>query len=398
MKSFAFVFFVLFSLELHAEINSDFSYAMQDLTRYVACLGKYNYAEANLDWEPANFYTESMIAERLSIESGNRTVTHTFYGVCFDYANCALGVIEKSRSYYVARGMKSNCFYMADTADSGRITLADAGSKNYADRIQNGVPLRNIATKKVLPHKDSSGKRASNHAWVWVQRMDGIWFWLDPTWTDNLGYVVWGYVKDGEEIQLRPDRKFCVTYPNYLNRLPEAPEFQIEKSKSEETSNYRIEPNYFLLQAGALFCPDYNYLSKGGLRASLLGGIDWVLYINLPVEWEWDNSENGKSKNAFLFGIELGKQIVKFQNNKSIGLYGLGSIGCEYMEKQVCDSDEYSHYNYNYSLAYKVGGGVFLQLHNLVFNTDYSYSKTLGSSIGVSVAFGLGEAVSRKIE
>ena len=105
-KIVSFFFILSISLDLHAEIRNDFSYAMQDLTKYVACLGKYNYAEANLDYEPSNFYKENMIAERLSLESGKRTVTHTFYGVCFDYAYCALVLLEKSNDYYVSMGMK----------------------------------------------------------------------------------------------------------------------------------------------------------------------------------------------------------------------------------------------------------------------------------------------------
>ncbi len=385
-KSFLFMLLtILFSFQVFPTSRENFSYAMQYLVRYTACLGKYNPAEANLTWEPANFYTEIMIAKDLAVESGKRTVTHTFYGLCFDYAHFALVDIESTPHFFESNGMKKNCFYMADTLDSNQVILSTIMKKN-PDRTMNGVPLKNIKTMNVKTHKDSQGFRATNHAWIWVQRVDGVWFWLDPTWTDNLGYIVWGYVKDGEEIQLKPDRKFCVKYPSFLNSLPEAPEmqnnnFQRTQNKQIVDSTYRMEPNYFLYGFGGSASVS-NIPPCGAVKLSLIGAIDWNSYVQLPCELEWSKQSDGRTAFGFIAGLEGGKQIVKFQNNSSIGLYALGSIG-------FCSE----------GFAYKYGGGLFIQKQKLMYTLDFSYSSVMEYAISAGLNFAyLGAPVYREVK
>ncbi len=77
------------------------------------------------------------------------------------------------------------------------IILQNPTTKEEATSIQNGLYIktygergnRNIKTH----HLGNQGERATNHACLWIERADGVWFWIDPTWTDNLGYIVYGY-------------------------------------------------------------------------------------------------------------------------------------------------------------------------------------------------------------
>lgn len=161
-----------------------------------------------------------MMAQRFKNMSGNMTRTATFYGVCFDYAEMAYWDIKNYQSLYNKAGMYERQFWIAGVhADSSTIILSKPTSRENVTEIQNGVYVRTYGSssyRDVKTHKQTNGKRATHHAWLWVERADGVWFWIDPTWTDNLGYVVYGYVSDGEEIQCRPDEKYCVKYPESL--------------------------------------------------------------------------------------------------------------------------------------------------------------------------------------
>ena len=390
------VFLLFSSLPAFSDISNLFSSAMQKATRYSACLGKYNPAEAKIDYEPANYYTEILIAKQLAEESGNRTRTLTFYGVCFDYACCTIANIDRFQNYYSEKGMMKKSFYIADTLNGNQIILS-LPTKNHPDRITNGVPLQNIKTMNVKSHKDSQGFRATNHAWVWVQREDGVWFWLDPTWTDNLGYIVWGYVKDGEEIQLKPDREYCICYPSFLNSLPEVPKMQPQNNSKNTTENiddYRLEPNYFLFGGGVSFS-DSKLIDKGAAKISLLGALDWVCFVQIPLQFEWNKENSSDSKGGCLIGVELGKTIIKFQNDAGIGLYGLGSLGL-FFNNYTKQTDDGLHSDYNCCFDYKLGGGIYAHYHNLVLTTDYSYTPVIGSNVTVGIALGLGDPVKRK--
>ena len=75
-------------------------------------------------------------------------------------------------------------------------------------------------------------------------RNDGICFWVDPTWTDNLGYVVYGYIANGEEMQLRPDEKYCIDYPYYLKNLPAPPKWGKKLAPSTSTTTSSTSTSY----------------------------------------------------------------------------------------------------------------------------------------------------------
>jgi len=207
----------LFSLLAFSIPADDLANRLQDLAMQTACLGMYSIAEArgNINSrynDPPDWYTPSMMASRFAAMSGDMTRTNTFYGVCFDYAQFAWNDIKRYQKKYNDAGMKGTQWYIAiaNAGNPNTIILYDPVSKEKATIISNGVFLKEVSRYNVYAHDGASG-----HAWLWVQHNNGTWYWIDPTWTDNTGYVWWGIVENGKEVQRHPNSSYCVAsnYP-----------------------------------------------------------------------------------------------------------------------------------------------------------------------------------------
>jgi tetratricopeptide (TPR) repeat protein len=181
---------------------------LQWLAIQIACVGQYNNAQAGnytLN-DPYDYYKPSDIREYLTAMSGDATKTTTFYGICFDYAQAAYDDISTYRNHYESLGMQRNQWYIAAVKDNSRqIILYDPVSRERATERMNGVYLKENSRKNVRSHGD-----ATWHAWLWVFANDGTIYWIDPTWTDNAGYVWWGVVQNGREVQMRPLDDLCM--------------------------------------------------------------------------------------------------------------------------------------------------------------------------------------------
>ena len=227
MKKIVALFFAFCAVALPLCADA-FTDIIQDLAAQTACLGVYSATQAGGGWyeDPQDYYTPRMMAQRFARMSGKKTRTETFYGVCFDYAEYAYNDIERYLDMYNECGMEGKQYYIAGVhSNYNQITLQWPVKASEADRHQNGIPVRDSKWKSnIKTHRlGNTGARATDHAWLWIQRNDGVWFWIDPTWTDNVGYVVWGCVYNGEEVQLKPEPALCIVYPSYLNSLPSAP-------------------------------------------------------------------------------------------------------------------------------------------------------------------------------
>ena len=218
------IIFVLFIFLSSCVFADAFTDILQDLAMQTACIGQYSATQAGGGWydDPNDCYTPQMLAQRFAKMSGKRTRTQTFYGICFDYAQEAWNDIKAYQQSYNKAGMKNSQWYIATDGNAqNSIILYDPTTREKATRVSNGVYIKENSRYAVTPHVNSRGIPAVNHAWLWVQHENGTWFWIDPTWTDNLGYVVWGYVKDGREIQCAPAQKYCVnSAPQTLVQLP----------------------------------------------------------------------------------------------------------------------------------------------------------------------------------
>ncbi len=219
---FSFLFISLFMGNASADKFTD---VLQDIAVQTACLGKYSNVEAGIHSEkdPKDYYTPSMMAERFARMSKERTRIETFYGVCFDYANCAYDYIKENKGLYIKAGMLGNQFWIATSADNPNIIeLSNPVSAEERQKIWNGVPVK-IRSSNGYMNILNHGKVTIYHSWLWVQRYDGVWFWIDPTWTDIKGYPVYGYVGNGRGIQCRPNRNYCYNYYSGLDTLQTPP-------------------------------------------------------------------------------------------------------------------------------------------------------------------------------
>jgi len=215
MKKILFV--IQFSVLIYSIAADDLADILQDLAVQTACLGMYSKAETGVYVtsrydDPFDWYDPPIMANRFAEMSGNMTRTITFYGICFDYAQFAWDDIKRYQKMYNKAGMKDQQWYIAaaDDGNPNAIILYEPVSEEEATTIGNGVYLKENSRYNVYTHDGVSG-----HAWLWVQHNDGTWYWIDPTLTDNTGFVWWGIVEDGREAQRYPDPDYCIAsdYP-----------------------------------------------------------------------------------------------------------------------------------------------------------------------------------------
>jgi tetratricopeptide (TPR) repeat protein len=195
----------------HTETSS-FTDELQWLAVQTACIGIYNMEQTGNYTlsDPHDYYQPNHIRSYLTALSGDETKNTMFYGICFNYAQAAYEDILQYQSHYENLGMRQSGWYIAAAFDnSGEIILFDPVSRENASMIANGVSVKENSRHKVRTHGS-----ATKHAWLWVYGADGTIYWIDPTWTDNAGYVVWGIVQNGAEVDMAPAASLSVVNIN----------------------------------------------------------------------------------------------------------------------------------------------------------------------------------------
>ena len=429
MKRVCFVLAVLLSSLAFAD---DFTNILQDLAMQTACLGKYSNAEAgNYSIpDPHDYYTPEMMAQRFSKMSGNRTRIQTFYGICFDYAQAAWDDIKRYQASYNRAGMRNQEWYIAAVDDNPNyITLYDPipdervqwNGYGYVDkrdgkylRKLNGVYCKKKSDKYVTAH----GSNTTYHAWLWVQRTNGTWYWIDPTWTDNTGYVWYGKVSGDREIELTPDMRYCVTTPpsSYIADNKQKPSTQNTRPKSSNTSNYR---NYNTFGTFALtFSPSatcfnqyykkYNSADDDNINdiaddansepltqfdlsfgIDAFGNRDCGCFV---VDWIYDEEANSDEltdkTNAILFGHCYGLRLTSW-----FALYGGGGIGWYWNETSQTQFDSkkgmyVTEENKSNGFAYKVNGGIMIPIATKIdLKFDVSWNNICGLTYGIGFGY-----------
>lgn len=402
-----------------------FTDAIQDLAIQTACIGQYSATQAGGGWydDPHDYYTPPMMADRFKDMSGNMTRTDTFYGICFDYAQSAYQYIDKYQSWYNKQGMYENKFWIAGTHENNNLTILQyPGTKSDHTTVQNGVYVKipSGGVWKVKTHKKLNGERALHHAWVWIERADGVQFWIDPTWTDNLGYVVYGYVKNGqEEVQCRPSREFCINYPAYLDNLPLPPPMGQRKapSKSANSTNRneilqdtewadvaaeaivdtlirkpfidvdysRMKHDYLALVVSAdipVSSITENLLDKMGFSLEM----PWLLSKGaglIGLEY-MHNLEDGNKLHAGLLEIDFLRRII---NN--IAWFIGGGVGLRFdTANEYGVPGKISGLPDTGYFAFKVDTGFIINISHLFTKVEVSYNNVFGFSVGAGVGFG----------
>jgi tetratricopeptide (TPR) repeat protein len=96
----------------------------------------------------------------------------------------------------------------------------------------------------------SHGNNTTHHAWLWIYGSDGTIYWIDPTWTDGNGYIWWGVVQDGREVQTRPAERLCaVRLPNnaafasFNSGNANKNEGRYDQARADYEETLRLDPN-----------------------------------------------------------------------------------------------------------------------------------------------------------
>ncbi|MBO4628737.1 MAG: hypothetical protein J5687_02175 [Treponema sp.] len=391
-----FISIIVLSLTNYSFADS-FTDIIQDLATQTACIGTYSATQAGGGWydDPYDYYTPDMMAERFKNMSGNMTRTITFYGVCFDYAEFAYWDIDDYISLYNKEGMRESQYFLAGVdSDPNMITLSRPSDYQNHTTIQNGVYIETYGSssyRNVKTHKMTNGTRATHHAWLWIMRNDGVWFWIDPTWTDNLGYVVYGYVDNGEEIQLRPDKELCINYPNYLYDLPLPPKWGKELAPSKSTtasssnatsttsssSNSANNSSSATIYLGVGYIGPlsfeesektnsisfFNFSKCGFELSSESGGVFETFFVVAAFDYLIDHTNN-KSVDSWLTGLYWGYALLPIFEP-----YIGSCIGMKW-------NDTFSSENIGF--AWKLNCGFRIELDSICLRADLSYGTILG--------------------
>jgi hypothetical protein len=360
-------------------INADdFSDLLQDLAIQTACIGMYSNAQIGMNVtsrydDPPDWYEPYMMANRFAAMSGNMTRTDMFYGICFDYAQFAWENIRRNQAEYKTAGMKDQQWYIAvaNKGDPNTIILYDPVSREQATTVSNGVYLKENTRHKVYAHDNASG-----HAWLWIQHQNGDWYWIDPTWTDNTGYVWWGIVQNGKEVTYYPNPAYCIAESDYPK--PGATRGATRSPDSTYVTKYpeNVQSKRFAPYPGSSLGFYVGYISTSDFDFANKYGFTFSLEDQVPAENAWIgtfsvdylvNNIKLNSENSLLLGLTLG-----YQMHSKIVVYAGGGLGATFPL-----NDEW--------FAWKINSGLRLQFGNFFTKFDASYSSPLGLSFSAGI-------------
>ncbi len=423
-KTFVLLFMLLFLFSL--SFADSFTDAIQELAMRTACAGQYikEESEDGPCISMSDYYTQKLFTSEISQETNTSTKSSTFSGVCFDFAYYAWNYIKDNLSYFNSCGMIENQFWLAGVDDdSSLITLSKPTTKDNASSFLNGVPIKTYgedSKRNIKAHKKTDGERATHHSWIWIERKDKVWFWIDPTWTDNLGYVVYGYVDaNGEEIQCRPDSKYCVNFPDSLETLPTAPQMAEEdiptspqppsSPKQSIKTNRESSSSNNSVSGGSSWVPFVPFIDeyypiffsvdfpvsdivKNATKTGKLGFAIDLATLSWDSTFMWGleyiiNLEDGNNLHSLLFQVNFPWRL--FSN---LAWYFGGGLGVRFdfsnddwiptVQDGLAGDNKF---------AWKIDTGFLINISKLFTKIEFSYNNVIGFSTSLGVGFSFRE-------
>jgi tetratricopeptide (TPR) repeat protein len=310
---------------------------LQWLAVQIACLSIYNMAQTG-DFtleDPYDYYQPGAIREYLTSRSGDETQNTMTYGICFNYAQLAYNDISRYQSHYEQLGMQKNGWYIAAAFENpGQVVLFDPVSREQATMVVNGVAVREAGRQNVRTHGG-----ATYHAWLWVYGKDGAIYWIDPTWTDNSGQVVWGAVRNGEEAPARPRQELCIAPVSSNSAAYEAinrgdaskNRGEWDRAIAEYTAALRDDPN----NARAYNSRGAVYRNKGDLDTAIA---DYTQALRLDPDYTYAYNNRGIAygdKKDYDRAIADYTQALRLDPNSANTYY---NRGIAYDDKQDYDT------------------------------------------------------------
>lgn len=236
---------------------------------------------------------------------------------------------------------------------------------------------------------------------------------VDPTWTDNLGYVVYGYVNNnGQEIQCKPNKDYCVTYPASLNNLPLPPAMGPRQAPSKSANSTNREETIkdaapgFIGELFEKIFEDVDYKEMDTYVALLISAdlpfsviknkeIDFdKIGFALEVPFLWDvtaamigleylqNLEEENNIHALLLDFAF---VRRLYNNLAWFLGGGFGLRLDFDQSSNYWAQEDWSTGY---LALKANTGFIINLSHLFTKIDVSYNNVTGFSVGAGIGLG----------
>ena len=393
-KTGAILLFMSFSIISYAD---DFTDALQGLCVEAACVGVYSATQSGGGWyeDPYDYYTPNMCAEYFADISGDKTRTETFYGVCFDYAQYAYNFLERDWNWYKSKGAQQyfivgvddnpNVMTLFDPVPENRVRWSNGYCVDSWDgralEKHNGVYLKKNRTMYVTTHEN-----ATHHAWVLIQRNNGTWYWIDPTWTDNTGYVWYGYISGSSEIQYIPDQRYAVVD---LSRSSSSS----SSSSSSGSSSSMTSTSYSYSGFDLDLFGDYNFVLGIGYSRPF-DGLFSSDFSNggISIAWEDGNIKKifgiiqcdvylrNENKLSLLFDYSLG-----YQWESGLGIYAGGGAGWSK------DRDNFLSFNEKYFddavFEWKANAGLRMIFKRICVRFDAAYVNNMGWQLGSFVGY-----------
>jgi len=230
MKKALFIFALLFAATFaFANTVIDFERLLQMKAVETACYGTYIKPGST---PPYDYYTVSNLNRLLPSNNGQTTRAGSFTGVCMDYAVWMFNSITENKTVFERFGMRQNQYFIAVSSSNPNngITLYKLSNRNIADVTMNGYYFKRHSHLSATPHGNNR-----DHAWIIIQHNDGTWYWVDPTWTDNTGRVVFGVITNNKEVYRTPIDSLSVIRRNTASSA---------RSLSSSYSSFYLLPFY----------------------------------------------------------------------------------------------------------------------------------------------------------
>ncbi|MDE6704405.1 MAG: hypothetical protein K2J81_00675 [Treponemataceae bacterium] len=193
--------------------DKNIAYELQWLAVKIACKGRYDMAYTGdfFTKDPFDHYTTSLI-KHLYTKPGVTTegLDGLFEGICFNYADHAYREMKENWNHYNKLGIMRYWMVGTFANPSDIIAYRIANPGEQPTMTINRRPVIVYTHNRIQAHRNLAGRSATSHAWFWAQSKDGTTYWIDPTWTDNLGRPVYGIVRGNEEITLTPSSDLCM--------------------------------------------------------------------------------------------------------------------------------------------------------------------------------------------
>ena len=390
MKKTIFNIAILFiTTSVFAQTVNDFERLLQMKAVETASYGTYILPGSPT---PYDYYTVSTLNRIPFTNNGQTASTERFNGVCMDYSVWMYKSITENKAIFERHGMSPNQYFIAVSTKNPNdgITLYKLANRNNSDIRINNYYLKRHRHLSATPHDNNT-----NHAWIIIQHNNGTLYWVDPTWTDNTGRVVFGTIINNKEVSKKPIENLCVIQ----NNLPPPSgsyvgyytDFYIPLFFIGIFSNFGMSNKQDLISLGVDIFGEKNTL---GFSFEILYGIgDSIETYNIIDKYSYEKTNY--SEYAFYFAAHYSFLKLLYDTILVGGTLGLGYYdaiinggGSGY------SSSGYSHEEFSGSTNDNISSGMAIKIGTyIMYSLDFYSIKGLieyksfgGFSLGVGLS------------